>query len=141
MDRPPTILVLDDESDSLDSIRLFLSPKGYRVVGARDASRGVQLADELEPNLVISDMLLPGHSGLWVLEQLKNRPRPLPVILLAGMGGPVQRALAELLGADEYLPKPVSMNRMFEVVSRLCPLAKVPLPTSAPALEAAHAGS
>jgi DNA-binding response OmpR family regulator len=141
MDRPPTILVLDDDSMSLDSVRLFLSPKGYRVVTARDANQGIQLADELNPNLVITDLFLPGHSGFWVLEKLKNRPQPAPVIMLAGMGGMAQRAFAELLGVDEFLPKPVSMNRLYEVVSRLCPLANSPLPESAQSLEAvgAHA--
>ncbi|HEV3145679.1 MAG TPA: response regulator [Gemmataceae bacterium] len=136
MDRPPTILVLDDDSNNLDSLRLYLSPKGYRVATARDANNGVQLAAELHPCLVITDLFLPGHSGFWVLEQLKNLPNPPPVIMLAGMGGMAQRAFAELLGVDEYLRKPVSMNRLFEVVSRLCPLSNVPLPKTAPALEA-----
>ena len=141
MDLPPTILVLDDDSKSLDSLRLFLSPKGYRVATAKDANRGVELAAELNPNLVITDLLLPGHSGFWVLEKLKNRPQPAPVIMLAGMGGMAQRAFAELLGVDEFLRKPVSMNRLFEVISRLCPLTNSPLPKSALTLEAvgAHA--
>ena len=143
MDRPPTVLVLDDDSRILDSLRIFFSPKGYRLATARDADRGVQLACELEPNLVITDLFLPGHSGFWVLEQLKNRPRPLPVVILAGMGGRAQRAFAKLLGADEFLRKPVSMNRLLEVVSRLCPLPNVPLPEPAQAPEAvgAHVGS
>jgi DNA-binding response OmpR family regulator len=143
MDRPPTILVLGDEASQLDSLRLFLSPRGYRVVAARDANRGIQLADELKPSLVITNLLLPGHSGFWVLERLKNRPVPLPVVMLANMGGLPQRALAELLGVDEYLHNPISMNRLFEVVSRLCPLANTPVSISAPVLETveAHAAS
>ena len=141
MDLPPIILVLDEDSKTIDSMRLFLSPRGYRVATARDANHGVQLADELRPSLVITDLFLPGHSGFWVLEKLKNRPQPAPVLMLAGMGGVAQRAFAELLGVDEYLRKPVSMNRLFEVVSRLCPLTNGPLPKSAPSLEAvgAHA--
>ena len=141
MDLPPIILVLDEDSKNLDSLRLFLSPRGYRVATARDANHGVLLAAELNPNLVITDLLLPGHSGFWVLEKLKNRPQPAPVLMLAGMGGVAQRAFAELLGVDEYLRKPVSMNRLYEVVSRLCPLTDSPLHESAPALEAvgAHA--
>jgi DNA-binding response OmpR family regulator len=141
MDLPPIILVLDDDSKCLDSLRLFLSPKGYRVATARDANRGVQLAEELNPDLVITDLFLPGHSGFWVLEKLKNRPQPAPVIMLAGMGGMAQRAFAELLGVDDFLRKPVSMNRLYEVISRLCPLTNGPLPKSTPALEAvgAHA--
>jgi DNA-binding response OmpR family regulator len=143
MDRPPTILVLDDDSRNLDSIRVFLSPRGYRVAAARDAERGMQLFGELTPCLVISELFLPGHSGFWVLEQVKNRPSPMPVILLASMGGPAQRAFGELLGVDEYLQRPVSMNRLFEAVSRLCPLTKAPDQPAPATLEvvSAHAGA
>jgi DNA-binding response OmpR family regulator len=123
-----------------------LSECGYRVLVVTDGSRGLVAVNALEPDLIIVELLLPGRSGFRVLEAVKARPRPIPTVVLASIGGSAQRALAEHLGADTYLRRPVSLNRLIECVNLLCPLrpAEPPVDYAQPSTYetlGAHVGS
>jgi DNA-binding response OmpR family regulator len=122
MDRPPTILLMDEDADSLKSIRNALHERGYRVFCARNAGRGLEMADRIAPHLVVTSVLLPGMSGFRVVELTKRRNPSCRIIMLAEVGGTAQSNLAQFLGADEFLRKPISMNRLLDSITRLCPL-------------------
>jgi two-component system response regulator ResD len=112
-----------EADDSLRSvIDRYLREHGYSVYSRINAVEGLELVRTKLVDLVIVDLMLPGRSGLAVLEQIKMTNPNIPVILLADVDGEAHRALAELLGACEYLRKPFSMNRLFEIVCRNCPL-------------------
>jgi DNA-binding response OmpR family regulator len=142
MIHPPNVLVVDDDSGSRDAVCNFLAAKGYRLTVARNAAQGLEAANRLVPDLIICDLTLPDQSGLRVLEQVRLT-RSIPFMMLTALGGPALRSLALLIGADDVLKKPFSMNRLFEIVSRLCPLP-APVPREvAPQLDetaSTHAG-
>src|SRR4051794_11114384 len=102
MDHPKTIVIMDENAAVAESVRVHLSERGYRAFVVGDGPRGLAAVEAVEPDLVIVELLLPGKSGFRVLDAVKARPTPVPVIMLASLGGPAQRAYAEFLGADAY---------------------------------------
>ena len=129
MSLPPTILVMDDNAKCRHSLCDGLAAKGYSLAAAHDGVQGLEAVGRLAPDLVICDLTLPGRSGLRVLEQIKTSPRPIPVIIHSSVDGSALRSLAFLLGASEFFRKPVSLNRLLEVVDRLCLPSTAGLPT------------
>lgn len=126
-----TVLVVDDDHDILFAIRAAVESRGYRVITASDGNAGLNVAERERPDLIIVDMMMPKKSGFLVLERLKAKGRewtPRMIMITANEGGR-HRAYAEMLGVDEYLRKPFSMDKLLETVKRLCPLEPVdPIP-------------
>ena len=118
-----TILLVDDDRDVVSGLRSALESKGYRVLTAHDGNAGLALAETSQPELVIVDMMMPHKSGFLVLETLKQRGAASPkIIMITANEGARHRAYAEMLGADDYLRKPFSLDELLTSVTRLCPL-------------------
>jgi DNA-binding response OmpR family regulator len=118
---------VDDDHDILFAIRAAVESRGYRVITASDGNAGLNVAERERPELVIIDMMMPKKSGFLVVEKLKAKGRdwsPCMVMITTNEGGR-HRAYAEMLGVDEYLRKPFSMDKLLETVKRLCPLESV----------------
>jgi DNA-binding response OmpR family regulator len=120
MNHRPTVLLVDADPSFSSVARISLAGHGYVVEHRADASAALEAALHLNPDLVVIDMILSGRSGFRLLEELKMANRARPVIMAASFGSMAQRGLAELLGADDFLIKPVSMNRLLESVRRFC---------------------
>lgn len=117
-----TILIIDDDRDLVQGLRLVLENHGYRVLTAHDGAAGLDTAYQESPNLVIVDMMMPKKSGFLVLEVLKGRMAPTPrVVMMTANEGSRHRAYAESLGADDYLRKPFAMDRFLDCIQSLCP--------------------
>ena len=106
-----TILVIDDEQDVYEFVRaVFANHPEYRVLGATRALQGLELAHSLRPDVILLDFLLPGISGVKLLQRLGDWPSTahIPVLLMSGMGAsePLFRHLA--FDAAGYLIKPFS---------------------------------
>lgn len=129
-----TVLVVDDDHDILFAIRAAVESRGYRVITASDGNAGLNVAERERPDMVIVDMMMPKKSGFLVLERLKAKGRdwsPKMIMITANEGGR-HRAYAEMLGVDEYLRKPFSMDKLLDSVKKHCPLeATEPAPTPA----------
>ena len=107
------ILIVDDDTEIVESIRYALEANGYEVVVARDGNQGLALAERENPNLMILDMMMPKRSGFLVLEKLRRvREEPLPVIMITGNEGSRHKAYAELLGVNDYIRKPFAMDKL-----------------------------
>jgi len=114
------ILVVDDDREIIDTLKVALEAKGYDVIIARDGNQGLAMADREDPDLVILDMMMPKRSGFLVLEKLRrSRPVPIRVIMITANEGSRHKAYAEMLGVDDYLRKPFAMERLMESVDRL----------------------
>jgi DNA-binding response OmpR family regulator len=118
-----TVLLVDDDTDLLATLRAALEGSGYRVVTAEDGNLGLALTERESPDLVVVDMMVPLRSGLLLLETVKSRPHAPPVIMITANESPRFKAHAERLGADDYLCKPFDSGRLVSSVQRLCPLA------------------
>lgn len=117
---PKTILLVDDDSDILDSMRTILENKGYRILVARDGNAGLTVAERDSPDLIVLDMMMPKKSGFLVLEKLKSRPGGLiPTIMITGNEGSRHRAYAEMLGVRDYIRKPFALEKLVKSVERV----------------------
>ncbi len=114
------ILIVDDDREIVESMRIALDASGFEVVVARDGNQGLAMAEREDPDLVILDMMMPKRSGFLVLEKLRRtRPVPLRVIMITANEGSRHKAYAEMLGVDDYIRKPFAMDRLLESVTRL----------------------
>jgi DNA-binding response OmpR family regulator len=114
------VLLVDDDYEIVESIRIALEAKGYRTLIARDGNQGLAMAEREDPDLVILDMMMPKRSGFLVLEKLRRTRRiPMRVIMITANEGSRHKAYAEMLGVDDYIRKPFGMDRLLESVDRL----------------------
>ena len=114
------ILLVDDDAEIIESLRLALEANGYTVLIARDGNQGLALSERENPDLVILDMMMPKRSGFLVLEKMRRtRDTPLRVIMITANEGSRHKAYAEMLGVDDYIRKPFPMDRLIESVQRL----------------------
>jgi DNA-binding response OmpR family regulator len=114
------ILLVDDDAEIVESLRLALESNGYTVLIARDGNQGLALTERENPDLVILDMMMPKRSGFLVLEKMRRtRETPLRVIMITANEGSRHKAYAEMLGVDDYIRKPFPMDRLIDSVNRL----------------------
>ncbi len=110
-----TILICEDDRNLRQLIRAVLGD-GYRLVEAADGWEGVKLARELQPDLVILDLMLPRLSGLEVLERILGDPDPdRPRIIVMSAWADAEEA-ALRAGADRFVPKPFEVDELSMVV-------------------------
>ncbi len=112
------ILAVDDSPDALELIRRHLAPAGYRVLTAATAEEAARRIAEEPVDLVITDMKMPGKSGLELVRHIRSRFRETAILMVTGypsIGGAVE---AVRLGADDYLAKPYTRNELLRSVAR-----------------------
>jgi len=115
-----TILIIDDSPANLSLLQAILELKGYNVVSTTCASQALKLAQEHKPELIISDMYMPGElNGLQVLCQIRQDAslRDIPVVITTA--GPTETIYQDLLdaGVDELVRLPVLPQTWWEVVA------------------------
>jgi DNA-binding response OmpR family regulator len=114
------ILLVDDDAEIIESLRLALEANGYEILVARDGNQGLALVEREDPDLVVLDMMMPKRSGFLVLERLKRkRDGQQRIIMITANEGSRHKAYAEMLGVDDYLRKPFPMDRLIASVNRL----------------------
>ena len=114
----PTVLIIEDDREISATLRSVLDSAGYIVEHATNGVDGKRLAESGNPDLVITDMMMPRMGGFPVLEYLKSlEPAPKVIMITANEGGR-HKAYAEMLGVDDYLRKPFAMDALLECVER-----------------------
>jgi DNA-binding response OmpR family regulator len=117
----PRVLVCDNEPALRALVRGALAQADYDVHEARDGDESLKLARELEPDLIVLDMMMPGRSGLQVLEELRLEERFLetPVIMLTARAQASDRLAAADAGVSLFVPKPFSPLELALVIDDL----------------------
>ncbi len=114
------VLLVDDDREIIESMRIALEANGYEVIVARDGNQGLAMAERADPDLVILDMMMLKRSGFLVLEKLRRtRSVPMRIIMVTANEGSRHKAYAEMLGVDDYIRKPFAMDRLLDSVQRL----------------------
>jgi len=112
----PLVLVVDDEPALQESIAYSLRREGWRVEIARDGVEAIRMNRELDPDLIVLDVMLPGLSGYDVCKQLRSKNIRVPILMLTAKGQEQDIVLGLNLGADDYVTKPF---RIGELVARV----------------------
>ena len=110
------ILVIDDEAGIRESLRMILEYEGYTVLLAATGEEGLSLARSEAPDIVFSDIKMPGMDGLDVLGRLKAQDESLPVVMISGHGTVATAVEATKLGALDFIEKPLSSERVLLTV-------------------------
>ena len=111
-----TILIVDDDIELSDGLRIMLERKGYRVLQARDGQQGKSLIYQHRPDLVILDMMMPRMGGYPVLEHFRGKPDAPPIILVSE--SPAAPAASVRIGAAAFVPKPCDPEEVATAVAR-----------------------
>jgi DNA-binding response OmpR family regulator len=119
-----TILVVDDDFELVEGLRLMLERQGYRVLRASDGHQAKQAIYQQRPDLVILDMMMPRMGGYPVLEHFKGKADAPPIIMMTANEGSRHKAYAEYLGVIDYIRKPFAMERLMDTVQKALPLQK-----------------
>src|SRR6266446_2080973 len=129
MAQAKTILIVDDDQDLSDGLRIVLEKQGFRVIQARDGHQAKNLVYQQRPDLVILDMMMPRMGGYPVLEHFKGKPDAPPIIMITANEGSRHKAYAEYLGVIDYIRKPFAMERLLESVEKGLAAAKEKIDT------------
>jgi two-component system cell cycle response regulator len=120
----PIILLVDDNEQNLELLQAYLETLPCRVEVARDGVEALDRVRELDPDIVVLDVMMPRMSGFQVCERIRSDPgiRDIPVVMVTALNevGDVERAVDA--GADDFLTKPVNRH---ELVTRVTSLLRV----------------
>ena len=116
----PKILVVDDEIHIIKIIAYKMRSAGYEVASARDGVEALEQVRAGRPDLILLDVMMPRMDGFQTLEALRADPatRDIPVFLLTVKSKEADRQRGFQLGADDYLTKPFSPNKLLERVDQ-----------------------
>lgn len=114
-----TVLIVEDDRNIADLLRLYLEKEGYTVVIAPDGMRGVEQFRTVHPSLVLLDVMLPGLDGFVLLQRLRSTGSRLPVLMLTARGELSDRVRGLDQGADYYLTKPFQTPELLACVRLL----------------------
>jgi len=115
------VLVADDEHNIRNILDFSLHAEGFQVVSALNGEDAFKLAVESSPHLIILDVMMPGQGGVETCRALKadKRTASVPVILLTALARPRDKSEGLEAGADAYITKPFSPQKVIEVVQEL----------------------
>jgi DNA-binding response OmpR family regulator len=122
------VLVVDDDPDLVETVSMNLEAKGYEVGKAYDGLEAVDSIQARRPDVIVLDVMMPRKNGYELCEDLKNDPqyKDIPILMLTAVGSAVGSTTythqdgMQLL-ADDYLPKPVDMEKLVSLVGELAP--------------------
>ena len=113
----PLILIVDDDADILKLMQMRLNAAGYRTVLANNGMEALSAITIQHPNLVISDLKMPGMDGLALLDEIKQRDASLPVIMLTAHGSIPDAVQATQRGTFGFLSKPFDSQELLQQVA------------------------
>ena|ERR1043165_5032203 len=115
------ILLVDDEPDILEFLSYNFRKKGYEVIVAADGKEGVVKAKTIQPDLVISDILMPEMDGIEMCTLIRLDPdiRLVPFIFLTAVSDDYKILYAMTSGADQFVSKPVKFEYLHQIVGQM----------------------
>ena len=125
MEEKPKIFVLDDNLDMAETVGLMLARAGYQCTVSSQSTKAIDIIAECQPDLIITDLRMPGVSGMEILEHVKNADPALPVIILTGYATVDAAVEGMKKGAADFLSKPFHSDELVLKVKKALTHAKV----------------
>lgn len=113
--RPVSVLLAEDEESFVDALVIGLGHEGFKVTVARDGTEALRLFEEVAPDVVLLDLMLPKVSGIDVCRAIR-RSSTVPIIIVTAKGSEIDMVVGLEVGADDYVTKPY---RLRELVARI----------------------
>jgi DNA-binding response OmpR family regulator len=115
------ILIVDDEPNIVLALELLMKKEGYEVHTVDDGERAVQAAKELQPDLILLDIMMPKMDGYEVCQRIRSDAllKDVSIIMLTAKGREVEREKGLALGADHYITKPFSTRQVVMKVKEI----------------------
>jgi two-component system, NtrC family, response regulator PilR len=111
-----SVLIVDDERSMRDFLKILLEKEGHSVTTAENGSRALDLLGKTSFDIVVSDIRMPGMSGIALLEKIKGEKPDLPVVLITAFASPDDAVLAMKNGAFDYISKPFNVDEIKSVI-------------------------
>lgn len=118
------ILIVDDDRELLDMLRLALRPLGYTVYTATAGESAIEKAQRLRPDVIVLDLLLPGINGYEVCERLRHQPttEDIPIIIITALPGDFPRLASMELQVQGFLNKPFHVHELVTQLQSTSPV-------------------
>ena len=114
------VLIVDDEPDSLELVKLVLESAGFKTVSAANGIEALNQVDVSKPDLVLLDIMMPDMDGWEVFRKIKEKNSTLPIAILTAKAQNFDRLLGlHVLKADDYIIKPFRKNELISKVRKL----------------------
>ena len=115
-----TVLVVEDSLTETEVLTRYLTQAGLVVVSVNSSEEAQAKLQSQKPDLVILDVILPGQSGFEFCRNLKTNDdtKQIPVVICSSKGTEVDKLWGSMLGADGYLPKPVDLQKLMQIVQQ-----------------------
>lgn len=119
-ERKEKILVIEDDEYSRDALAHLLAAEGYDAQSASDGESGMAKAHEMQPDVIVLDLNLPGIDGKQVIQMLRNDGplRDVPILIVTGDEDRAAQSAVEV-GADGYLTKPVEFDDLIRAIDKV----------------------
>jgi two-component system response regulator VicR len=115
-----TVLIVDDEPDTLELVKLVLESGGFKTVSAASGMEALREVDVSKPDLVLLDIMMPDMDGWEVFRKIKEINSTLPIVILTAKAQNFDRLLGlHVLKADNYITKPFGKNELISKVRKL----------------------
>jgi DNA-binding NtrC family response regulator len=125
MSQQPSVLVIDDESGILDTLRILLKKEGFEVVTAQGGKAGLDAVRSATPDIVLTDVRMPQVTGLDILQAVKDSDPMTPVILMTAQASLQSAIQAVNAGAFYYLQKPFANDELLAILRRACEFRQI----------------
>ncbi|MCA0453099.1 MAG: response regulator [Chloroflexi bacterium] len=119
---PIRVVCIEDEAEMIDLVSMILSREGYEVVGASGGLQGLQVVEDVQPGLVLLDLMMPDLDGWEVYQRLKSNPKTsdLPIIVLTARAQSIDKILGlHIAKVDDYITKPFAPAELLASVQRV----------------------
>jgi|WetSurMetagenome_2_1015567.scaffolds.fasta_scaffold160370_2 CheY-like chemotaxis protein len=122
----PTVVLVEDEDQQRESLVMVLESEGYTINSFRTAEEACEKLKSLQPNLIISDVKLPGMDGFTFFDKVREQfhSHYVPFIFITGYNDPTAIQSVKKLGAAGYVTKPYELEDLIQKVQQILPFTK-----------------
>jgi DNA-binding response OmpR family regulator len=106
------VLVVEDDLSILMGLSMNLRYEGFEVLQAQDGEKGLEMAIDLQPDVVVLDVMLPGMNGFEVCKEIRRRGQKVAIVMLSAKGQEGDKIMGLDLGADDYVAKPFGLKEL-----------------------------